>query len=274
MATPPNIQAATAGVLQIWRPVSASREALFRACSTAEGLQSWQADVAEPIGEPLTGVRLGWPDLDAWVELTREESESDSSVTWRGPSSRTRLCVADGGVRVEHQSLELQLDESGVRSSWSIALSLLAHALERHAGAPRRVAWLSTVAPCTAASLHPWLTRPELLSRWLTRSGEVGAPGSEHRLELRSGRSLAGRVLGNVADGDLALSIEASGDAAITIRSLPSDRPSCRTLAVSWSQWGGVLPSAVLSELRRALDELRGELEGLAIERASAALLH
>jgi uncharacterized protein YndB with AHSA1/START domain len=57
------------GDLRLVRPCGATRAELWKACATAEGLETWYADKVTGSLSPGGGVRLEWPALGARVDL-------------------------------------------------------------------------------------------------------------------------------------------------------------------------------------------------------------
>jgi len=130
----------------------------------------------------------------------------------------------------------------GVVSGWQMALAILTRYLERHHGQPRESFFAMQPARFDYEAIRPYFQDPKLLSRWLTRSGGIGATGTSIRLELFDGSTLSGEVL------------------AVT----------SREAAISWSEINGILELKAfqLSPLQRAVC-LRGSGWGLSGDEAA-----
>lgn len=244
--------------IEIYQPIAAPPDALWQAISTPEGLRSWQADLAEPEGSDA--MATSWPTLEVSVVLRFEVVVPGRSIRFRTRDSLTELDVVAGGLRLRHEGSEVVGDAVGVRASWAVSLLVLAHSLERHAGRERWVHWQVESAPCSGASLHPFLTKAALLRRWLTDAGDIPGAGSAYQLVLRSGVRLSGRVLANEAEADVALTVSEHDGAVLGWRSLPSLDPEQRRIALCWSQWGCRPPRLLVRELGSALAVLAREL--------------
>jgi uncharacterized protein YndB with AHSA1/START domain len=83
----------------------------------------------------------------------------------------------------------------GVASGWRLSLALLRHYLEAHYGTPKRTILALQPAPVDYGTILSWFTDASKLSRWLTRSGAIGAPGTPAHLVLQSGETVRGTVL-------------------------------------------------------------------------------
>ena len=120
-----------------------------------------------------------------------------------GPSFRLEITIArEGGqtvVRLFNSGFRdgAQWDEEyqGVSSGWRMSLAILRHYLEAHYGTPKRSVLVLRPATFDYATVLSWFTDPAKLSRWLTRSGAVGAPGERAELVLQSGATVRGTVL-------------------------------------------------------------------------------
>lgn len=250
-----------AGVVRVARTIGASREALFEACATTAGLERWYADRVSGSFERGGTVRLEWPGLNAGVELHVADRVENERVVLEGGPSRVTLSIAEGHIALVHEGLAPSEDVPGYDSSWQVALSVLAQALEVHAGRPRRTAWVARPARTTTTLAHLCFTEPGALSTWLG-SGEMGSEGERYALTLASGERMSGTVLSRVTGRDLALEWEERGESVLVLRTLPSPTEGERILAACWSRWAAEREDerAVVKGLASAFERLGGIL--------------
>jgi uncharacterized protein YndB with AHSA1/START domain len=226
------------GDLHIDRRVSASSSELWDACATPRGLEGWYADkVSGTIASGGT-VRLEWPGLQSSAVLEVVEWAPERRVVYRNGDSRVALDVADQRVSLTHSGLGGTDDIEGFRSSWRVALAVLAHSLEVHRGRQRRASWFLSRARTSARTAHMYFTAPEGLSAWLSRGSGVPREGETYSMTTLGGAPMSGRVLA-VEDGrDVAISWQEADDSVLVFRSLPSPaRRDERILAACWSRW-------------------------------------
>ncbi|MBX3184071.1 MAG: hypothetical protein KIT72_00995 [Polyangiaceae bacterium] len=245
--------------IQIERRVIAPGAAVWRALSSRTGLALWQAD--EVRGSVARGevVTLAWPQLGAELHLEVAELVPGRRITLQDPSSKLILELVTGGVRLTHELVIPPDDVEGMHASWRLALSQLAHSLERHPGCVRHSEWASCSLPVSAAQIHSLVTVPELAARWLW-TGRLGDEGSHAELTY-GGRAVSGRVLCHTPGRDVSVCWEEHGASTLTVRTLPSPVSNDeRLVALVWSRWHPVLADA--SHIREEGRALRSELEG------------
>jgi uncharacterized protein YndB with AHSA1/START domain len=122
-------------------PIKASRAEVFRAITTAEGLNNWWTKTCS--GEPAEGseYKLGFgPDYVWRATVSRyiQDSEFELSMTeadadWQGTRLVFRLEEKDGTTEVDFQHLEWPSDNEHFRIScycWAMYLRLLRRYVE------------------------------------------------------------------------------------------------------------------------------------------------
>lgn len=243
--------------------VPATLEQLWSACTTAQGMATWQAD--EVIGDPVHSDRitLSWPALKLSLELKVEEVVPQQRIAFVVGSSRLTIELEPGAVTLTHVGLHSDDEAEGMRSAWQTSLGLLAHALVRHPGQARRVQWITRPARTTAALAHVYFSEPIALSQWLTRSGSIGETGSKIALQLITGEAVTGVVHANTTGRDIAFSWLEQQNSYLVFRTFPSPRaPDERLLAMAWSRWHSEpFPEPTTQFLNAALGRLAQVLE-------------
>src|SRR5215207_4931048 len=107
-----------------------------------------------------------------------------------GPSFRLEITIArEGGetvIRLFNSGFRdgaaWDDEYQGIASGWRMSLALLRHYLENHYGTAKRSVLVLRPAALDYATILPWFTDASKLSRWLTRSGAIGAPGQPAHL--------------------------------------------------------------------------------------------
>ena len=183
-----------------------------------------------------------------------------------GPSFRLEITIArEGGETVIRlfnsgfrDGAEWEDEYQGIASGWRMSLALLRHYLEAHYGTPKRSVLVLRPATFDYATVLPWFTDAAKLSRWLTRSGAIGAPGERAELVLQNGEMVRGKVL-DVTRQEAAVSWD-DENMALELKAF-SMGPQ-RMVAIRATGWG------VADDRMRALES---EL-GAAVDRLAAAI--
>lgn len=247
--------------LELTRVIDAPPDLLWRAISTAEGLSTWHAD--QVTGSIATkNFQVGWPSLNAQMELHVQSVDPGHRVVLRAGQSRVELSLEAGGVRLVHEGLDEADDLRGFRSSWALALSLLDHAATRHPGTTRRVDWFFERVHSGPELVHFYFSSAVGLQTWLGKSGDIGPAGSPISIAWEGRVQLHGEVLAHEPERDLALSWRELSNAALVLRTLPA-AGGARSLALSLSTYGQAPPPAVLKHLERGLSRLGETLRGM-----------
>ena len=146
----------------------------------------------------------------------------------------------------------------GVASGWKLSLALLGHYLEHHFGTPKRAALVIRPASFDYAKVLPWFTDEAKLSRWLTRSGSVGARGKPVHLTLGSGEVVRGQVLESTSR-EVALSWP---DASMALELKAFSMGPTRFVGVRATGWGvsAERMQALEAQLGVAVDRLVGAI--------------
>jgi uncharacterized protein YndB with AHSA1/START domain len=250
--------------IRIVQPVSAAAGELWRACSTPEGLQSWQADSVQGQVRPGARLRLAWPTLCTELELHVVDVEAPKRLVLEAGSQRIVIEAEHERIALTHFGSATQDEADGTTSSWRISLATLAHSLERHPRSARHVHWSVCVTKAPSELAHAYFTDGAALSAWLTSGGEIGKRDSSVCLGLRWGANLTGHVLANTPGRDVAISWQQQDDAVLAFRTLPlPGGPARRLVALQWSTWGrrdGLDATAChLDSCVRRLAQLLGE---------------
>lgn len=251
------------GDIEVSQHISAPLDLIWRACSSARGLASWQADEAE--GEAVRGGKLSlyWAAFNARVEVSVLDLVPYRRMLLRHGDSVVEFLFDHQQVTLIHGGLTGDDDREGLASSWKVALAQLAHCVERHPGRQRRVHWLVRQVRSTPGSVYLGFSDPHLLDLWLTNSGGIAEQGQPYKLALKSGQLLTGTVLAHIPGRDLVLSCDSFDESLLTLRTLPSPLSSDeRLVALVWSEWGPPNPLAeeLLDDLQGAMDRLESLL--------------
>ena len=236
--------------IELVQPVRAERSLIWHACAEARGLAGWQADVAEGELDEGAIVTLSWPVIGASAALEIVELDPLKRIVLRNGDARVTLSVSEGQVELVHSGLAESDDLDGLEASWKVALALLSHFCERHPGKLRQVEWIVGRTRCSTEAAHTFFTDEGALSSWLTRRGAIPGAGQPFALELASGAPFTGTVLANCPGRDVCLSWAETGSSALVLRTLPTQDPAERVIALSWSRWTAAPPP------RERLEEL------------------
>jgi|GEM_PF-1659822 len=248
--------------LELTRVIDAPRQLLWHSISTAEGLSTWHADQVTGSLEKRH-FRVAWPSLNAQMELVVESVDVEQNkLVFRAGQSLVGLSLVENSVRLIHEGLDETDDLGGFRSSWSLALSLLDHAVTRHPTKPRQVHWFFERAQTTPELVHFYFSNALGLRAWLGHSAaDIASVGSKVRLELPNGTRLTGRVLCHEEGRDLAVSWDELDGAALVLRTLPASGGE-RSLSISLSSYGKDVDPAQLKQLGKCLNRLGETLRG------------
>lgn len=248
------------GEVRLEMRMPASREVLFRACSTVEGLEGWYADAVRGRIGPGEPVRLEWPEVGAALDLEVTKVVPNECVVFEGGGTRVTLMTREHELTLVHEGLPEAAVE-GLHSSWRVALALLSHGLQWHSGKRRKSHWELRPVRATAELVHLCFTQTEALRHWLGGSTGIGLEGERFSLVLGQQRELSGIVLVQSDGRDVAVSLTELDHSFLSLRTLPSTSPG-RYVALCWSTWGPSDPAVhdVRTELSQAMDRLCGLL--------------
>ena len=251
---------------------TATPEQAWEAWANPEKLAHWFVDRA--YGDVRPGGVMTWVFDRFKYEIPYPvlEARAPERLVFGGevpgyPPFRLEITIArEGGetvVRLFNSGFRegAQWDDEfqGVDSGWRLSLALLRHYLEHHYGTPKRTALALHPATFDYAEILPWFTEEERLSRWLTRSGSIGLPGSPVSLVLRDGEQVRGTVLATTGH-EVALSWN---DASIALELKAFNMgPGNRVVAVRATGWGvdELRMTEIEPELESAVGRLAGEL--------------
>lgn len=263
-------------------PKTRSIEAEFR--TTAPPARVWEA-WADParIAEWFTDGAEGRPEVGStftWIfdrfgyripyQVVASSPGERWSLEWNGPgrppgiidvtiareSGETVVRLVNSGFLV---GAEWDEEYEGMRSGWQMAMAVLKEYVERYWARSKRVALVMRPAGFAYEELRAYFAAPELLARWLTRSGSIGMVGDDCRLVLRQGDAVTGRVIASTKTEAAVTWSEV--DAVLELKAFamgPAQRGICLR-AISWSR----APEWVAETERwmtDALDRLAAEL--------------
>ena len=189
--------------------IQAPADQVWEAWADPVKIAQWFVDRAEGFAEP--GATITWY-FDSFnfkipYQVLRAEPGKSYAIRWEPPEGRdpgilevtlehaggvTTLRMLESGFR---EGAEWDEEYEGTSSGWTMMLALLKHYAEHYFAQPRASWMLLRPAAYTAERNLPLQRTASGLSRWLTRSGELGAVGEPCRLALQSGEILSGRVL-------------------------------------------------------------------------------
>lgn len=215
-------------------------DVLWHACGTAEGLALWQADEVSGSVEAGETLNLSWPALSAQVPMRVVRVDAPREIVFASGPLTLQVEVAPGSVTLRQDGLSPGDQLEGMRSSWTLALALLAHGLREHPDRTRRASWFVRHTQASPEHVHTFVTDHAALGAWLTSPGShgqgIGEVGAEVQLATLAGE-LSGRVLANSPGRDVGVSWRETRS-ALTVRTLPSPvQPGRRILAVVWHRW-------------------------------------
>lgn len=244
--------------VRIERPIRASRERLWRACTEPKELARWQADSASGRMAPGERVSLSWPKLGLTTHIDVISLEPEQSLALRHGTSSVLFDLGPGSLTLTHSGVPEGDIADGVASSWRVSLALLSHYLEHHPDSDRAVQWFVARANVPPATAHVYFTDPSALASWLTREGGVADEGQPYRLQLLSGEPMSGKVLANTPGRDVALAWDERDGSVLSMRTLPAPgEPDERLIVVSWSCWGTPIDRAINAQLHAAIVRLQ-----------------
>ena len=226
---------------------TASRTQLWEAWADPEKLAQWFPDRAE--GRATEGAVQTWY-FDRFKYALPYEVHSavpgEHLVFTGEPPGRPRFYLEieitrEGGSNVVTLVNSGFLDKTGwdeeyegISSGWQMVLATLKLYAERYFGRERAQFFAMQPAVFEYAGLLPFYQRPDLLSQWLTREGNVGNTGDRYDLLLQDGTRATGDVL--AASGwEVLLSWEQiSGAFALKGFSIGSHQRAVAVHGMSW----------------------------------------
>jgi uncharacterized protein YndB with AHSA1/START domain len=187
---------------------SAPAQNVWAAWTDPQKIAQWFTDGAE--GEPRTGTTFWWiferfnlripyEVLDA-VPNERFVLKGEMpgrppgilEITIRKEGGETVMTLVNSGFQ---EGAQWDEEFEGIHSGWKMASAILKLYLENYFGRSKVQMLVMRPANFTPERLTPFFRNTDQLSRWLTTSGGIGAPGSACALSLQSGDKLTGTVL-------------------------------------------------------------------------------
>ncbi len=171
-------------------------------------ISQWFVDRAE--GKAEAGADIAWFFDNFHLELHYKVLEAVPgerySILWPGPmppsgileviierdAGQTLIRLVQSGFR---EGAEFDEEYEGVASGWHTSLALLREYLENYFGQPRTSVLVMQPAQFEYARVARYFREPELLAKWLTKSGAIGEEGDACKLILRDGEAVTGGVL-------------------------------------------------------------------------------
>jgi len=186
----------------------ASPQQAWEAWADPAKISQWFVDRAE--GKAEVGADITWFfdkfNMELHYKVLEAVPGERFAILWPGPmpppgvleviiereGGETLIRLINSGFRED-----AQLDEEyeGVVSGWHTSLALLREYVENYFGEPRTNILVMQPAQFEYAQVARYFREPELLAKWLTRSGSIGNAGEACKLVLRGGESVTGRVI-------------------------------------------------------------------------------
>ncbi len=247
--------------VRLRQPIPATRDALWEACASQEGLELWQADEVHGTLAVDSEVTLSWPELGLGLALRVLEVHPKQRIVFGAGGTTLTLTVEEQALVLSHEGLRTEDEEQGMASAWQISLALLGYALSCYPARPRRARWLMRPLPASALLCHYYFTDRRGLAAWLTEEGEIGEVGSRCVLRLGAHRIIEGPVLAHVPGRDLAVGWENQAS-CLVLRTFPALHSNQERLAaLCWSRWDDqAFDPAWLGHFERALTRLEQRL--------------
>ncbi len=256
----------TESELLIERHLPASRQLLWQACTDPKHMAAWQADVVR--GRVALGETLGlrWPALRVEVELKVQEWIEAERLVLQNGELTTEFLFAENRLQVLVAGIQDDDTREGTHSSWELSLAMLEHYLTYHFDENRHATWFLRRSKTSSRIAHTFFTDADALGVWLTpKTKGIGAAGSSYQFDLDGAQIIEGRVLANVPERDILLSVGDTAQSTLALRTFPSPYSEDeRVIAMTWSRWGGGARSKdddpAHALLEAAIDRLGGLL--------------
>jgi uncharacterized protein YndB with AHSA1/START domain len=187
---------------------SASPQQAWEAWADPAKISQWFVDRAE--GKAEAGADITWFfdkfNMELHYKVLEAAPGERFAILWPGPmpppgileviiereGGETLIRLVNSGFREDAQ---LNEEYEGVVSGWHTSLALLREYVENYFGQPRTNILVMQPAQFEYSQVARYFREPELLAKWLTKSGSIGDLGEDCKLVLRGGESVTGRVI-------------------------------------------------------------------------------
>jgi len=263
---------------------SASPQQSWEAWADPGKISQWFVDRAE--GKSEAGADITWFfdkfNMELHYKVLEAVPGERFAILWPGPmpppgileviiereGGETLIRLVNSGFREDAQ---LNEEYEGVVSGWHTSLALLREYVENYFGEPRTNILVMQPAQFEYARVARYFREPELLAKWLTKSGSIGDMGEACKLVLRGGESVTGRVIARTQH-EVAVSWP---EARATLELKSFSMGPQRVLGVRGSGWSMDAKHAqeIEKQMTEAVARLAAELQSESAARAGAAAL-
>jgi len=261
---------------------SASPQQAWEAWADPAKISQWFVDRAE--GKAEAGADITWFfdkfNMKLHYKVLEAVPGERFAILWPGPMPPPGILEViierEGGetlIRLVNSGFreDAQLDEEyeGVVSGWHTSLALLREYVENYFGEPRTNILVMQPAQFEYARVARYFREPELLAKWLTKSGSIGDAGDACKLVLHGGESVTGRVISRT-EHEVAVSWP---EARATLELKSFSMGPQRMLGIRGSGWSMDAKRAqeIEKQMTEAVARLAAELQSEPAARAGAA---
>jgi uncharacterized protein YndB with AHSA1/START domain len=260
----------------------ASPQQAWEAWADPAKISQWFVDRAE--GKAEVGADITWFfdkfNMELHYKVLEAVPGERFAILWPGPmpppgileviiereGGETLIRLINSGFREDAQ---LNEEYEGVVSGWHTSLALLREYLENYFGEPRTNILVMQPARFEYSQVARYFREPELLAKWLTKSGSIGDLGEACKLVLRSGEAVTGRVIARTQH-EVAVSWP---EARATLELKSFSMGPQRMLGIRGSGWSmdATRAEEIEKQMTEAVARLAAELQSGSAARAGAA---
>ena len=262
---------------------SASPQQVWEAWADPAKISQWFVDRAE--GKAEAGADITWFfdkfNMELHYKVLETVPGERFAIQWPGPmpppgileviiereGGETLIRLVNSGFR---EGAQFEEEYEGVVSGWHTSLALLREYVENYFGEPRTTILVIQPGQFEYSQVERYFREPELLAKWLTKSGSIGDLGEACKLLLRGGESVTGRVISRT-EHEVAVSWP---EARATLELKSFSMGPQRVLGVRGSGWSMDAKRAqeIEKQMTEAVARLAAELQSESAARAGAAV--
>ena len=258
------------GVPEIRRHIiiETTPERVYEAWTEPDHLARWFCD--KVVGWPGYGgtLTMTWKKFGFSMDYYLQEITPPKKIIMKSPIPGLGMQTLNITIRPYGKGCHIEIVETGpgaegqegagdAKSGWEMSLALLKTYLEYFWNKNRRMLFSIITAPYEEKRLMHYYKDDSGLSKWFTKSGSIGDPGSDVNLVLKNDMILTGKVMAVTSHELLITWKEVNGFLELKSFTGTAER---RAVLIRGSVYGDLMDDEEIEELNQFIEQSVGTL--------------